>query len=387
MTNAGHPLRQHLAFAILAALLLLPAGCRPRWEAIVVGPDGARTTVDREQIAAWAELSGEGEEAVPPDRALAASGYRLVASVTLTCTDGTRHALDWAAVPDGARWSAGGPLDLGEVACAPAELRAAPAADRLAEVQMEITDVAPTAAGALGLSAPAQATGHPRTTAPARHVLILFLDSFGYVRYTEALAEGLIPNLAELGEPLLGLTTYPPVTASASASLLTGAPPKVHGATSRRTRSTEAQTLFDVVAEAGMRGVAVEGDALSFNLRSADVTLSGDRNADGSTDDEVLANALAAIDAGMPELLWIHFHGIDDAGHTYGPGAPEEEETIRRVDAAVGEILAALPPGTLVVIVADHGMHAVTEAGRLGNHGRLIERDVLIPIFVRTLDF
>jgi predicted AlkP superfamily pyrophosphatase or phosphodiesterase len=48
----------------------------------------------------------------------------------------------------------------------------------------------------------------------------------------------------------------------------------------------------------------------------------------------------------------------------------------------VGQLLDALPAGTLVVIFADHGMHQVEEEGRLGNHGNLIERDMFIPIIV-----
>ncbi len=44
-------------------------------------------------------------------------------------------------------------------------------------------------------------------------------------------------------------------------------------------------------------------------------------------------------------------------------------------------MLAALPADTLVIIFADHGMHQVEEEGRLGNHGNLIERDMLIPIW------
>jgi predicted AlkP superfamily pyrophosphatase or phosphodiesterase len=127
--------------------------------------------------------------------------------------------------------------------------------------------------------------------------------------------------------------------------------------------------------------VAVEGDALAFNLRSAGVQLSGDRDGNGSTDDNVLANALAVLNEGMPDLFYVHFHGIDDAGHTYGPGAPEEEAVIHEVDAAVGQLLTALPADTLVIIFADHGMHRVEEEGRLGNHEHLIERDMFIPIF------
>ncbi|MGC9468352.1 MAG: alkaline phosphatase family protein, partial [Anaerolineae bacterium] len=63
---------------------------------------------------------------------------------------------------------------------------------------------------------------------------------------------------------------------------------------------------------------------------------------------------------------------------------PEEEAVIREVDAAVSEILAALPDNTLILIFADHGMHEVEEEGRLGNHGNLIERDMFIPIWITS---
>jgi predicted AlkP superfamily pyrophosphatase or phosphodiesterase len=202
------------------------------------------------------------------------------------------------------------------------------------------------------------------------------------VRYVESLEAGLIPNLAELPEPLVGLTEYPPSTRVGSAALLTGARPQVNGVDGRSVRSTEAETIFDLASAAGMRVVAVEGEALAFNLRAAEVQLSGDRDGNGGTDDNVLSNALAALEAGPPDLFYVHFHGIDDAGHTYGPGAPEEEAIIREVDAAVGRLLAALPDHTLVIIFADHGMHDVEEEGRSGNHGNLIDRDMFIPIFV-----
>jgi predicted AlkP superfamily pyrophosphatase or phosphodiesterase len=86
----------------------------------------------------------------------------------------------------------------------------------------------------------------------------------------------------------------------------------------------------------------------------------------------------------MPGLLFVHFHGIDDAGHTYGPGASQEEAAIRGVDAAVGQLLDALPADTLILIFADHGQHRVVEEGEeeLGNHGHLVERDIFIPIWI-----
>jgi len=140
--------------------------------------------------------------------------------------------------------------------------------------------------------------------------------------------------------------------------------------------------MLDVVAAAGRRAVAVEGESLAFNLRGAEVRLSGDRDGNGATDDNVLANALAVLQEGMPDLLWVHFHGVDDAGHTYGLGTPEERARVAVVDQAVGELLAALPPDVVVIILADHGQHPVEEEGGLGNHGQLIDRDMFIPVWV-----
>jgi len=256
------------------------------------------------------------------------------------------------------------------------------AAVSLGRVEASMTDVAPTAARALGLAAPAEATGDVLEVASAEKVMLVFLDGFGYQRYLEVIERGVIPNLAVLGEPRMGVTVYPPCTSVGSAALLTGALPAENGVAWRGIRKTDTETLFDVVTAAGKQVVAVEGNALAFNLRNAEMSLSGDRDGNGSTDDNVRENALAVLDAGMPDLLWVHFHGIDDAGHTYGPRTAEEEAAIRGVDAAVGELLAAVPAGTTTIIFADHGMHEVNEEGRLGNHGHLIKEDMLIPIWV-----
>jgi alkaline phosphatase len=243
-------------------------------------------------------------------------------------------------------------------------------------------DIAPTISAALGLPTPSQSEGAVLDTSSARYILLLFLDGFGYVRYTEARESDLIPHLSALPEPLIGLTEYLPSTRVGTAALLTGASSRVNGVDGRGTRNTAFETIFDVASNAGLDVVAVEGEALSFNLLGAEVQLSGDRDGNGSTDDNVLANALTVLNEGMPDIFFVHFHGIDDAGHTYGPGSAEEEKSIMEVDEAVGQILSELPADTLVIIFADHGMHLVDSEGRSGNHGHLITRDMFIPIFV-----
>jgi len=351
-------------------------GCGIAWETTLIGANGSPVAVNRQALKA---LMVEEAEALPVDAVLYSAGYELLSSVTITGTDGVATKVDWAGVADDATWHVDGTLSIGGGHAAEMSVEVLPAPG---PIEARLMDIAVSATQALGLRPPAEATGKALTDVQAKHVLILFLDSFGYVRYTEALEAGLIPNLAALGTPRLGMTVYPPATSVASAVLLTGAPPYINTVIGRGIRSTEVETMFTVVKQAGLRGVAVEGDALAFNMRDAELTLSGDRDGNGSTDDNVLANALAVLEAGMPDLLWVHFHGIDDAGHTYGPGAVEEEAAIKTVDNAVGQILAELPEGVLVLIIADHGMHPVSEESRLGNHGHLIARDMLVPVFV-----
>ena len=378
--------RYGVSIHVVMLMALLLVGCGGRWQTTVVGPDGAETIISRATWRDLEEFAGEDSDDAKDnglllERVLYQLGYHLIETLTLTDDDGATRAFDWAAVATGATWQKNGTLTIdGEILRA-SRIEGSPPA--LADaVTASLTDIAPTVATALGLPTPSHATGHTLTDAQASRVLLLFLDGFGYVRYTEARDAGLIPTLSALSEPAVGLSVYPPSTAVASAVLLTGAPPAVNGAALRGTRTTEMETLFDVAAQAGLHVIAVEGNALAFNLRNADITLSGDRDGNDSTDDNVHANALAVLEAGMPDVLWVHFHGIDDVGHTYGPNTPEEDAAITYIDSAVGDILTALPPDTLVLIFADHGMHAVQEEGRLGNHGNLIARDMLVPVWV-----
>lgn len=373
------------ALALCLALLLVLAGCGPlagpRWEATVLAPDGGSFAVDADLLERLSDPDEDEEAAAALNAVLWAAGHRVVEALVVIGPDGARREISWPEVADDALWQADGRIAVGGETLAVDRVEVRPPA-LLQGVEASITDLAPTVSAVLGLPAPGQATGQALEAPAADHVVLLFLDGLGYLRFGEARDGGLIPNLASLGEPLLALTTYPPSTSVSTASLLTGAPPAVHGAERRGIRQTEVETLFDVVTAAGLQVVAVEGNALAFNLRNAELQLSGDRDGNGSTDDNVLANALAVLDAGMPPLLFVHFHGIDDAGHTYGVDKPEEMAAIQGVDAAVGDLLSALPAETLVLIFADHGMHNVQEEGRLGNHGSLIERDMFIPILI-----
>lgn len=365
--------------AALALLLILLTGCARPWAIEVSWTDGSLGAITDERWRAWAEAyPGEvvDDHALPLERALWELGVTSIETVAL---DEASYA--WAEVADDAWLRDDGRIEFnGNAQEAEALIVASPPEAALATAH--VTDVAPTICRALGIGAPAAATGAALGPPDAEHAVFIFLDGLGYRRYEAGRARSLMPYLDSLGQPHLGLSVYPSVSRVASASFLTGAPPAVNGVRGRDLRDTDSETLFDVLAANGLTGVAVEGDALAFNMRNADLILSGDRDGNGHSDDNTFANAMDVIAGGMPDFLWVHLHGIDDVGHTYGPDAVEVDMKMSEVDGYVRDLVDALPEGTLVVIAADHGMHAVDEEGRQGDHGTLQPADILVPLWV-----
>ncbi len=372
-----------VVFIGLVSFVLVLGGCAPNWEISLNGPQREKIILDHETWRAYADFGGE--QGIPLEQILYGHGHRIIERVVITGQEGEKltHAWEDAA---GEIWlQENGEVVIDEQAFRPVSLSVEPS-PWVSKVEASICDIAPSAAKALGIPTPEIATGQPLTSQSASHVLLLFLDGFGYLRYTEALEAGLIPEMAALDPPLVGITTYPPITTVSTASLLTGAEPPAHGVETRGIRKTEKGTLLESAVNVGLQVAAVEGEALAFQLKGVDFQLSGDRDGDGGTDDNVLANALAILEEGMPDVFFVHFHGIDDMGHEVGPGRTLEEEKIREIDRAVGHILERLPPDTLLVIFADHGMHKVEGGEREGNHGHLVERDMLIPIWFVYVD-
>lgn len=67
--------------------------------------------------------------------------------------------------------------------------------------------------------------------------------------------------------------------------------------------------------------------------------------------------------AQRPRFITLYFDAVDTAGHSKGPDAPETNQAIARVDAALGRLVAGLKARGLwadanLVVVSDHGMTA-----------------------------
>lgn len=64
-----------------------------------------------------------------------------------------------------------------------------------------------------------------------------------------------------------------------------------------------------------------------------------------------------------PQFISLYFSLVDDAGHRYGPNAPETNEAVLEADRLLGLLMEGIAKRSLdinVILVSDHGMNEIT---------------------------
>lgn len=371
-------IRNKLVLPILVLLAFLASACQANWS-IALTENGATTgTITRDDVDFYVEKSDEEIETVPLGQFFYDDGYRLIDKIVISGEDAAPLTATWDEIAESAFLSDAGELTIDETVV-PVEAIEVQPSDRLAEVELSIMDITPTILNALGLPALPDTEGQAQFDFSAQRAVIILTDGTQYDKLKSMAAAGDLPFFESQDKIYCGLTVYPPITTSSSASLFSAVPPAENGVYGYGYRTTEKATLFDAIVENGGTVTAVEGDSLPFNLRNAEIILSGDKDGNGYSDDNVFQNAMDVIQNNMPTMLYIHFHEIDDMGHSYGENAPEYEDALIRVDQYIAQLVEAIPADTLIIITADHGMHTTSDGG---NHGTLAAADMLIPITI-----
>jgi predicted AlkP superfamily pyrophosphatase or phosphodiesterase len=183
-----------------------------------------------------------------------------------------------------------------------------------------------------------------------------------------------MPFMGNLSKAEMALSVYRPVTNSGMAAMLTGQPPHVNGISDRSNRDPKVETIFDYLHLNGKSSMLIEGNTSILNLNT-NTLLNPDRNNNGHTDDEVYESAVENMND--VDFLMVHFHGLDDSGHTYGDFAKETMTKLLEIDGYV-ESLVSLWDG-MVIITSDHGMHS-TDTG--GYHGVFRYEDMIVPYII-----
>lgn len=205
-------------------------------------------------------------------------------------------------------------------------------------------------------------------------VLFILLDGFGYHQYEYAKEKGFLSFLKDY-EAKEALSVYKPVTNAGLAAIITGKTPEDNGVYSRKQRELKVDSIFKVAKDLNKDIAYVEGN-IGILQTEVEPILNLDLNKDGYTDDEVYASTLKAIEEGK-DFVFTHFHGIDDAGHSFGPLADETMQRIKLIDSYIENILFQWDG--ITIISADHGMHSMDTAG---DHGDFRYEDLIVPYMI-----
>lgn len=208
-----------------------------------------------------------------------------------------------------------------------------------------------------------------------KKVLAILLDGFSYEQFSRLREDGRIPFLSSIFKEK-AISVYMPVTNSGFASIITGALPEDNGVYNRNFRDIKVKSIFKDALEMNKKAVLLEGDIKILNTE-IEPMLHVDLNKDEDVDDEIYESAISYMDKDM-DLIFIHFHGIDDRGHSYGPYAHETLAYIEKIDSYL-QNLDDLWDG-VILATADHGMN---EKDGAGDHGDGTYEDMIVPYFLK----
>lgn len=366
-----------LTTSIILLSLVLSA-CQPEWVIQITENDAVQGEILTENVNFYIEKSTEETETIPLGQLFYDNDYLLIDEISLINNNDVATTFFWDEINSKASINKKGEIIINGDSYT-AEKIEIKNSNFLIENIYSIMDIAPTIAYAMEWPPLPEALGEVRVTHSGNweNAVAIMLDGLQYEKLEDLINNGKLPFLEKLEMLRKGITIYPPITTSSTAAFLTSTTPQMNGVYGYGFRSTEKLTLFDIATQEGLDVIAVEGASLALNLRNAETILSGDRDGDGFSDDNVYENAINVIQTNMPGLLYIHFHEIDDMGHTHGPESDEYLSAIIRVDQYLAGIYDALPESTFIVIFSDHGMHSTNEGG---NHGTLTTNDLIIPI-------
>jgi len=192
-------------------------------------------------------------------------------------------------------------------------------------------------------------------------------------------------------------TVFPSLTGTSHTTLATGLYPVTHGITSgirydrgcgqvRETwmSSYQGRSIAELLRDRGSVVASVE--EFTLFTRGADLYVNVPSHSIG----DVARFAKIAIETKRPQVLYVVFFAVDDAGHLNGPSSRKVDRTIKEVDDALGQLTKSIERSggsdeLLYVLASDHGMVPVSRDlfSRLEAAIVDVDRDILFRSFGR----
>lgn len=169
---------------------------------------------------------------------------------------------------------------------------------------------------------------------------------------------------------------FPSTTATSMGTFGTGLPPGAHGLVGYQVLVPDRDALLNELAwDVNVNPVQWQPNSTLLERAAAagvPVTMVGPHYFDGSglttaalrgatfagamALDARVERAVQAIRATPRGLVYLYWGDVDKAGHVHGVNSTQWTEQVEIVDAAIGRLLASVPPDTAVYVTADHGM-------------------------------
>jgi len=169
--------------------------------------------------------------------------------------------------------------------------------------------------------------------------------------------------------PRRALACYPPVSPVGLAAMVTGVTPDQNGIQSRDQRNPTREDIFAATERLGKASAYIAYQSLIHTSLKPELALN---------DADAFMLAKHILEIPPPDLLFVHFKGIDATAHTFGPHANETRQIVAEIDGYVRSLMEVFDGR--VIITADHGLHETDDGG---NHGAFLPEDMIVPYVVR----
>ncbi|KAL4886557.1 alkaline-phosphatase-like protein [Aspergillus karnatakaensis] len=243
---------------------------------------------------------------------------------------------------------------------------------------------------------------------PQTPTVVLCIDGFDPSYLTSGLERNLLPtfkSIIETGFHATAKSCMPSFTNPNNVSIITGAPPSIHGIagnffldreTGRETMITDdtllrGDTLLQKLSERGVRVAAITAKdklrkILAHGLQRPAICFSAERAADCTLEENGIKNvenwlgrrapsqysadlSFFVLDAGVKLLQearsdFLYLTLSDYIQHKHEPGSKEADEFMQAIDNQLGQIVSR---GVTVAVTGDHGMSAKSTFDRQPN--------------------
>ncbi|MGI6133380.1 MAG: alkaline phosphatase family protein [Christensenellales bacterium] len=185
------------------------------------------------------------------------------------------------------------------------------------------------------------------------------------------------------GNYIKAASVNPAISNVALASIITGRSPFETGITERGVKKPNYDDIFDYALSKGLSARYIEGNSTLVATNIEPKLNLPDTN--GFTDKNVYESAMAAL-GDNPDLLFVHFHGIDDVNHDFSPLSSQALDKILKIEEYIEDLMENFDGA--VIIAPDHGSvgYADKDGSFKGKHGVFQPDDMFVPFYTFLKD-